>query len=59
TFRSGIAHLSILPDEQERRLLQLKITTVLRLVCEGFRANNPNARSVAFQVRKRTRTNQS
>ncbi|OWY97532.1 hypothetical protein PHMEG_00031918 [Phytophthora megakarya] len=51
-FEVGIAHLSILPGVRERRVSQLKITTALRLVREGFRANNPNARSVAYRKRK-------
>ncbi|KAF1790689.1 hypothetical protein JG687_00000354 [Phytophthora cactorum] len=55
-FEVGVAHVCIQPGDRERRLSQLKITTVLRIVREGIRANNSNARSVAFQKQKRART---
>ncbi|KAG6977128.1 hypothetical protein JG688_00000676 [Phytophthora aleatoria] len=55
-FEVGVAQVCIQPGDRERRLSQLKITTVLRFVREGFRANSSNARSVVFQKQKRART---
>jgi len=52
-FKIGMSRLELLPTFRVRRYSQLKVTTVVRLMREANKANDPSSQSMPFRSRKR------